>query len=266
MAQMRFRQLSTSNNNDNNAAWTAFAAATGTENGARSWVPLETSIRTGAAVVTTAPTGIQSYTYKWEINGLLSGSGFTLGAGVVSALGEHGVTIPAALVADLGGGTNAKRHNIDTDKNNTPPNQNSRYSFEYNVTLEEGLCWFQAGNAADNISIAGTNRFTTWDWADNVGVTTTEATTQIPWPVTGIFKYFVVIPGITGGDTADFALRINGADAKVFNATGGVNQLDTVSEVSITAGQLVNWRFNRTSGAGTSCSCLLLAGFIGTGF
>lgn len=262
MPQMRFRTLSTANNNDNNAPWIPFAAAVGTENGARSWVLLETLIKTGYAVVTTAPTGIQSYTYKWEVGGATSGGSFTLGAGVTQASGEHTTTLTAATVADVGGGANAKRHNIDTDKNNTPPNQDSRYSFEYEVPDNDNLVWCQAANGADNITIAATNRFLTWNWADNVGVTTVEATTQIPWPVAGIFKYFYVLPGITGGNTADFALRINGVDALVFNTTGTTAQVDTTTEVAVNAGDLVNWRYNRTSGAGTSCSCLLFGAFI----
>lgn len=267
MRQIKFKQLSTNNNNANNAAWVAFfGAATGTENGARSWVPLETHIGRGAAVVTTAPTGIQSYSYLWRVGGLVNGNTLSLGAGVVRVAGDHAAVMPAStVVADLGL-SSSKRHLANTVKNNTPPNQATRYTIAYEVPDEDGLAWHQAGNGSDNITIASANdRFLTWDWVDNVGVTTTESVSQIPWPLTGVFKYFIIIPGITSLDTADFALRIAGADAKVFNVVGGTNQIDIVSEVPITAGQLVNWRFRRTGGSGTSCSPLLLAGFIATG-
>lgn len=262
MPQLRFRELSTNNNNAFNAGWIPFAAAVGTENGARSWLPVETLVKTATAIVTTAPTGAQSYDYQFVVGGV-AGTDFTISAGETQDTGEHNTTLPAAIIGDFGG-SSTRRHTIRADKNNTPPAQVTRYAFEYEVDGEDSLSWFQAGNGSDNITIASANdRFLTWDWNDNVGVTTTLATTQMPWPTSGKFKYFIIIPGITSLDEADFALQINGVDAIVFAVVGGTNQIDLTSEVPIEAGDLVNWRFRRTAGAGTTCAPLLVGGFIG---
>lgn len=106
-------------------------------------------------------------------------------------------------------------------------------------------------------------------WSHIVGADSgeaSEAAAQTPWPVTGKFKDFSVVwENLTAANEADFALRINGADAIVFSidGAGGTKQgmVDLVSEIDVEEGDLVNWRVLRTAGADTTVSIIITFGF-----
>ena len=126
-----------------------------------------------------------------------------------------------------------------------------------------GLYAFGSGGLSQ-VTISASDR-----WGAIVGTNSSEvseAAAQMPWPATGKFKDFLATWGnFTLNDTVQIALRVNGADTKVFNLTGAGTafqaQSDTSTEVEIEEGDLVNWRLIRTSGTDTGLHFIITFGF-----
>lgn len=265
MGFIRFLPLRSSTTSTRYNPWSTGNAAVGTENGSKSWVPLDTTVQDVALRVTTAVTGTQRYDVEFQTALTLDGSTVQLtsatGAGV-AVTGTLGATLSAIVDSS---NTSPQRHHANILKQNTPPNQDTRACWEYTVPSEDDLSWYGYGDDTSGVTLDGSNRFCAFEWSGTTTAQTlTESVAQIPWPSTGTFRRFMF--RYNCGSDVTVAFRKNGGDAftavTLPAATGGLVQSSAV--VSVTAGDLVNFRFVRASGAATAISWVIMAGFAGT--
>lgn len=269
MGFIRFLPLRTSTTSTRYTPWSTGNAAVGTENGARCWVPVATTIGDAAIRCTTALTSTQRYDVEWETALVLTGSTLQLtsstGAGQVVS-GTFGASLLA--VSDIAN-SSAQRHLISGVKQNSPPNQDIRACWEYTVPTEEDLSWYGFGDDSSAMTLAATNRFTAFEWSGTATAsTTTESVAQIPWPATGTFRrafvraictsdVTLVLRKDTGGGGVDTAMSLSIPAGSPSSATSS-------AVVSVNAGDKLSWRFARTSGAATTVQWYLICGFAGT--
>lgn len=266
MGFIRFLPLRSSTTSTRYTPWSTGNAAVGTENGARSFLPIATTIREATARCTTAVTGTQRYDIDFQVALSISGATMQL----TSATGS-GLTVRATLGASLpaiisAANASAQRHLVSVLKQNSPPNQDTRVCWDYTVANEDDLAWFGAGDSDSAVTMAGTDRFMAFEWSGTATAsTTTESVAQVAWPATGTFKRLLVRYISTASDFT-LALRKNGADVLTLACPAGsqVAASDLTTQVSVTKGDLMCWRFARTSGAATSVQFYYVIGFSGT--
>lgn len=270
MPFVRFVPLRSSTTSTRYLAWDTGNAAVGTENGARAWLPLATTVSEGTGNCTTALTSTQRYDMDFQVALVTTGSLLQLtsatGAGL-SVRGTMGATLPK-FVTDATV-TSPQRHLASILKQNTPPNQNVRFAFAYNVTDAEDVAWFAAGDDASNLILTSpaADRFIAFEWSGTGaggGSTTTQSVSQVPWPATGSFKYALCRSIST--DPFTLALQVNGADVITLSCPAsatGVFTSDATTQAAIVKGQPVNWRYRRTSGSNTTIQFEVVVGFSG---
>lgn len=265
MGFIRFLPLRTSTTPTRYNPWSTGNATGGTENGARCWVPVATTVGSGSVRCTTGLMGTQRYDVEFENALTLTGTTLQLtsatgGGNVVS--GTFGASLIA--VSDISN-TSAQRHLISGVKQNTPPNQDVRVCWEYTIPTEDDLSWYGFGDDSSAMTIAATNRFTAFEWSGTATAsTTTESVAQIPWPATGSFRRAFVRMICTSDVT--LVLRKNGIDTAMSLAisAGSPSSQTSTAVVSVTTGDLLSWRFARTSGAATTVQWYAIFGFAGT--
>lgn len=266
MGFIRFLPLRTSTTSTRYTPWSTGNAAVGTENGARTWVPLSTSVGDGTIRVTTAVTSTQRYDVDFQVALVVSGSTIQITSAVgggLGNLGTFGATLPA--FSDPGN-SSATRHLVSGVKQNTPPNQDVRLCYEYTVPSADDVSWFGSGDSDSAITLAGTERFMALEWSGTTTAsTTTESVSQVAWPAAGVFKYLIVRYIVS--DPVTLNLRKNGASVITLAMPAGTNVFasDLATQVSVSPGDLMNWRFIRNSGADTSLQMVIVIGFAGTG-
>lgn len=272
MAFVRFTPLRNSTSSVRYVAWDSGNAAVGTENNVRTWLPQATTVSEGTANVATAVTGTQRYDMDFQVALVTTGSLLQLTSSTGSGLsvrGTMGATLPK-FVTDASS-TSPQRHLVSSLKQNTPPNQDVRFGFAYNVTSAEDVSWFAAGDSDSNLILTNpaADRFIAIEWSGTGaggGSTTTQAVSQVTWPANGNFKYALCRSIST--DPFTLALQVNGADVITLSCASsatGVFTSDLTTQAPVTAGQPVNWRYRRISGTTTSVQFIVVVGFSGTG-
>ena len=94
--------------------------------------------------------------------------------------------------------------------------------------------------------------------------TSTEADVQTPWPADGHFQFARGAKAVAAGKgDVTVVLRKNGADTALsMTASEGAGTIsDTTNVVSVSAGDLISWRFVQAAPAG-SFQCAMMCGFI----
>jgi hypothetical protein len=160
-------------------------------------------------------------------------------------------------------------HHVRYTVGGSPSSDESLVGLLYEDTADNAISYYGYGDYDFNIGSiagAGVNGFFTFGMSDDGS--TTEADVQLPWPTPGTFKNLGLSYAVqTGGADVTLVLRNGGVDtglSKTLSDTSG-NQtvlLDTTTEVTVSAGDLLNWRFVR---ADTGLfRCVLLLGFTAT--
>jgi hypothetical protein len=132
---------------------------------------------------------------------------------------------------------------------------------------DEDIGLYGAGDEASNITLAATDRFLGFNGNGVSEGTATESAVQVAWPLAGAFVFMGARIGVGAATTANVFLRKNGVDTAlgIVGATGAAiaTYSDLINAVSVAAGDLVSFRYNRTGGAGTGISIGLIVGFRG---
>lgn len=276
MAFIRFQRQSTNSSTTRYTPWSTGQATVGTENGARSFIPLATTISEATLRGTTAVTGVQRYDTKFQVALVDSGATMQLTSATDSGLSVR-ATLGASLPAMISSANaSAQRHlvtTLPTSAPNAPPSQITRLAYAYNVTAAEDISWYGFNDDTEAVTLAGTDRYFALEWAGAAGTatTTTQSVAQMTWPATGSFKYLLaryIVP--TPASDVRIALQVNSADSIILDlpSTAGAGAVDARSDLTtiapVTAGQPVNFRYIRTSSTGGTIAMLVIIGFSGT--
>jgi hypothetical protein len=144
---------------------------------------------------------------------------------------------------------------------------------EYQYAAHRARSFYQSGNDFAGVTLDGSDHFMGFDWT-----TTSEtvvANAQTPWPVTGRFLGFIVMykGNVNDGSTIEVALQKNGVDTALlktltlpfaspfYGSNLGSTTTDLTTAVSVTEGDLLNWRVKRTSGGSTLARLVIGLGF-----
>lgn len=269
MPFVRFTPLRASTSSVRYLAWDTGNAPVGTENNVRTWLPQETDIHEATARCTTALTTTQRYDMEFQVALTLEGSQLQLTSATGSGQSVRGTvngTLPKFLTD--ASAASPERHLVSILEQNGAPNQDVRFGFSYNVPDAEDVAWFAAGDSDSNLILAGTDRFIAPEWSGTGaggGSTTTQSVSQVTWPATGTFKYFLVRYISSASDFSLF-FQVNGADVVTLACptSTAAFKADLTTQAPVTAGQPVNFRYVRTSGASTTVAFIVLFGFAGT--
>lgn len=231
-----------------------------TTSGARSWLPRITDIMDGTISTSPAPTGGQSYDARIRLNTVELAT-LTLTAGLTDMRGSFNIAnLP---VGDVGA-SDAVMNNYVGVPLGGAASQEITVGMSYLCNVADDDINLQAtGDDAFNVTLAASNRFLRF-WQSNSASVTSEGSAQIPWPIPGSFQYLYIAHGSHGAEDVSFSLRVNGVDVitKTLSATAVLaGVVDNTSVVDVVAGDLVNWRFNRTTGAGVGLAVYACIGF-----
>ena len=244
-------------------------ASSGTDNGSRQWLPRRTTMKDLTLTCAFNPNG--AYTYQVKNNGVTVGPAISLNDGTTNlrtAMLSGGVNIvfPAAVGSSS---ANPLLYNIGFSANQqiNPPSQDINECFSYVCDApDDNICFVTANDDASNITLDPTARFTTFGWAGVGASTTVESVAQIGWPITGTFQYLVVGSAASGttATTYDLVLRINAVDTGIkVSVQNGITDVKTnfANTASVNAGDLVDFRYQRTAGADTNAQPAIVLGF-----
>jgi hypothetical protein len=243
--------------------------SSGTDIGSRLYLPKQTTLGDATLQGPNAPGGGNTYTIQAKVSGSLTGPVATVvdpNQGVRTALG---VICPAINVIDLTVNSLAQ-----AGISGAPPVETIYAGFAYVVdSPDNDTCWINSQDGASNIGLAATNLYISFEWAGTSATgQASEANTQVPWPSPGTLKYCAVVYDQNNASPVELALRINSLDTALvlsLPATGGTGAKlvkDLTTSVDVSPGDLLAWRYRRTSGADINFSVGIVLGFQHQGF
>jgi hypothetical protein len=236
----------------------------GSFGGARGWVPKAVSVDQGTIAVQTAPGAGNSYTTRMNVNDAPTGSTVTLANAATTVRGSLTASLP---IVD-GTGTFASDHSFDGNALVAAAQQDINFGASYQTAFPDAFVnWQAAGDDANNLGTGtGTDLFLGFEQF-TTAPSSAESPVSILAPLTGHFKYLLVRYILQATFTVGFSFRVAGADAITLSlpaAAGGAIASDLATLVPVTAGQAINFRWNKTGGVGTGTfSAFIIIGFVG---
>jgi hypothetical protein len=219
--------------------------------GGITWTPVDLLLKNVRwSLATALAAGKSAFIHFKKSNNVALGSALEIDDPATEASADLEQTAPAVDVSSLGT-TQNYLNTWTTD----PIGRFSIVATEYLCSLVPQLSFYQAGNDFADLVVGASDRFGTFNFVNNTGVSTTEAAVQTPWPTSGTFKRCVLVYKGSVATTVEVALRKNGADTALLFTLAltasfqGV--VDLTTAVSVAEGDLLDWRFKRTAGAGT---------------
>lgn len=229
------------------------------------WVPKQVTIGQGTIAADVAPGGVTATNVQIRTNNGASSTGglLTLSGANTSVRSTITATLPAAAT-----GVTSENHDALRSSTGSPAAGNARLWYSYVAAAPDAAFsfYFTGRNGFNHAGLGGTPFPPIQGFNTAGSFSNTEAQGQIRWPVTGKFKYFGARGGTTAGTTFNLIFRVNGVDTAVVLSYSGVTsfQGDNVTEVPVTAGDLVNWRVTRTGGSAVTLDLVAWCGFVTT--
>jgi hypothetical protein len=228
------------------------------------FVPKPTTLGDATLQGPNAPGAGKTYTIQAKVSGSLTGPVVTISHPNLGVRTTLAVSVPAINTADPTVNALAQ-----AGTSGGPPAEAIFAGFAYTVDSPDNVfCWVNAQDGSSNLGLAATDLFVSFEWAGTSGTgQSTVGSAQVPWPATGTLKYCAVAYDENIDGSVELALSKNGSDtALIFSlpTTGGTGTKlvkDLTTSVSVTAGDLLAWRYKRTSGASIMFSVGIILGF-----
>lgn len=210
-----------------------------------------------ATLAAPAPGVGNSYSKQLALAGVTTGSLVTLADANTSVRTALGVAIAAQT-----------RHNVRRSLSGTPSTAVAIHGgWRYTVdSPNEDISFINAGSEADNITLAGTSRFFGLEGHSTAEGSATASARQVPWPISGVFVGLAIRASVSSSTAAQLWLRVAGSDTLLTISginTTAITVFTAFAPVAVTAGDLVDFRYIRTSGSGTTFTCGAVLAFRG---
>jgi len=253
---LHFRNASSNDGASNRLSLFGRGTSAGTDTGSDLAAPFDVTMLEGSIVAPTAPGAGKKYQRQLKINGILTGP--------LVSLDDAATSVRTSLSSTLI--TSPVVHLLNPTQVGGPAVVILNDVYRYSCS-DPTISLNAAGDESSNLTLAGTDRFLGFEGNGVAEGTATESVVQVNWPATGMFKFMGARIGVGAATTANVFLRINGVDTLlgIVGASGAAiaTYTDLTHTVAVTAGDLVNFVFRRTSGATASISIGLIVGFIG---
>lgn len=240
-----------------------FAANGAAAVNARTWVPKNITVKE-ATIVADSATGAGTatiLTLKKNDNTTTLGGAVTLSDPATSVRATVGGTIPGTTT-----GAATDNHDFQRSSTGSPATVNARHMFSYLAAAPDAaFSFFHTGRPLFNhtTGAGGTVFLPLFGFSVASAPPASESAARMRWPTKGKFKYFGASGFADVGTTVQVTLRINGVSKLLTLAFTGASatwQQDYVTEVTVNAGDYVDYVAVRTAGAGTGFG---FNGFIG---
>lgn len=218
------------------------------------WLNRDLVIYEATQAVHTALTGAQTRTLRFFDGSTQAGSSLVLSLGQ-TVRGFVNVSLPAETLATIGVSNTSDQINAGT-----PPTEESRISWFYR-DIDETITWLGVGSATQNQVISGTPEYM---GIDMIASTITEANALSIVPAAGTFKLHNGRFISSADGVYEVALMVDG----VANVVGGIGPeavgalFSFPTEVHVSEGSEVTWRFVRISGTGTALTVMMMVAFV----